>query len=258
MFAFTRRQPFKHLVWMLQKLRLGQLGNIKSRLWKPRCCRIDWRREKKTKTFRLAELTGGHISVTACPLVDGSLFIFRLLMDRPQVKGSSQKPDAEPAAQNRCTTHLNFNFLLCNRVLPRWLISLHPLLKRLHKGWCVCGSAALEPRVGTHGGDDRASWSEFSIIEAFLFFFLIFRFQNSEFRPPADALWNTRLEVSPILCRPRWLTNHFVPLLQKKPIKEALACVLHRRTKPLRLCNNSSKRGSQPGSKLKKKILVAY
>lgn len=107
-------------------------------------------------------------------------------MDRPQVKGSSQKPDAEPAALNRCTTHLNFNFLLCNRVLPRWLISLHPLLKRLHKGWCVCGSAALEPRVGTHGGDGRASWSEFSIIEAFLFFsffFIIFRFQNSEFWP---------------------------------------------------------------------------
>lgn len=83
------------------------------------------------------------------------------------------------------------------------------------------------------------------------FFFLIFRFHNSEFGPPADALWNTRLKVSPILCRPRWLTNHFVPLLQKKPIKEALACVLHRRTKPLRLCNNSSKRGSQPGSKFR-------
>lgn len=29
----------------------------------------------KKITFRLLELTGGHISVTACLLVDGSLFI---------------------------------------------------------------------------------------------------------------------------------------------------------------------------------------
>lgn len=31
MFIFTPCQPFKHLLWMPQKLRLIQVGNIKSR-----------------------------------------------------------------------------------------------------------------------------------------------------------------------------------------------------------------------------------
>lgn len=66
----------------------------------------------------------------------------------------------------------------------------------IFRSTCYIKAAALELRLRTHGGDSGASWSEFSKMDGFLFFYFlntfIFRLENLEFELPTDALWNAR------------------------------------------------------------------
>lgn len=75
MFVFTRRQP----TWLTLGLDAAEAQAQPIRKHQVRAVEpmmlLHLLEKGKKITFRLLELTGGHISVTACLLVDGSLFI---------------------------------------------------------------------------------------------------------------------------------------------------------------------------------------
>lgn len=123
---------------------------------------------------------------------------------------------------SRCRSHFELFFFKFFIIQPEF--EHYDFLPFIFRSTCYIKAAALELRLRTHGGDSGASWSEFSKMDGFLSFFfkyIYFQVWESRVRAANRRTLKREVKVSPVVRQLRWLTNHFVPILHKKPIKEA-------------------------------------